>query len=178
MIVVCPLSAVGTVVETYRPAGLVTLINADMMIDTPAGLDPRRHLKLSIHDIAAPSEGLVAAGEPDVRKLIDFIDDWDRSGPLAIHCWAGISRSTAAAFVALCRLNARHDVHAGVSGRRLRGRSGDRAASTRYSLRPDFTSSSRRKSGPSAAATEQVALGPGFHRDDEGGAEISGWRRG
>jgi predicted protein tyrosine phosphatase len=109
MIVVCPLSAVGTVVETYRPAGLVTLINADMMIDTPAGLDPRRHLKLSIHDIAAPSEGLVAAGEPDVRKLIDFIDDWDRSGPLAIHCWAGISRSTAAAFVALCRLNARHD---------------------------------------------------------------------
>src|SRR5690606_31275706 len=109
MIVVCPLSAVGNVVESYRPAGLVTLINADMMIDTPAGLDPGRHLRLSIHDIAAPADGLVAACETDVRKLIDFIDDWDRSGPLAIHCWAGISRSTAAAYVALCRLNGRRD---------------------------------------------------------------------
>lgn len=109
MIVVCPLSAVETVVGRYRPAGLVTLINAEMMIDTPAGIDPGRHLKLSINDISAPSEGLVAAGEADVRRLIDFIDAWDRSAPLAIHCWAGISRSTAAAYVALCRLNTGRD---------------------------------------------------------------------
>src|SRR4029079_3097901 len=31
--------------------------------------------------------------------------DWDRRAPLLIHCWAGISRSTAAAFITLCALN-------------------------------------------------------------------------
>ena len=35
--------------------------------------------------------------------------DWDRKAPLLIHCWAGISRSTAAAFITLCALNPEAD---------------------------------------------------------------------
>src|SRR5690606_29737670 len=34
---------------------------------------------------------------------------WDQSQPLLVHCWAGISRSTAAAFITLCALNEKHD---------------------------------------------------------------------
>jgi predicted protein tyrosine phosphatase len=30
---------------------------------------------------------------------------WDRGSPLVVHCFAGISRSTAAAFVSVCALN-------------------------------------------------------------------------
>ena len=37
--------------------------------------------------------------------LVKFARDWDRKAPLLIHCWAGISRSTAAAFITLCALN-------------------------------------------------------------------------
>ncbi|MCJ7527344.1 MAG: protein tyrosine phosphatase, partial [Methyloceanibacter sp.] len=37
--------------------------------------------------------------------LITFARDWDRQAPLLIHCWAGISRSTAAACISLCALN-------------------------------------------------------------------------
>ena len=31
-----------------------------------------------------------------------FLKEWDRKRPMLIHCWAGISRSTAAAYTALC----------------------------------------------------------------------------
>jgi predicted protein tyrosine phosphatase len=43
--------------------------------------------------------------ETHVAELITFARDWDRQAPLLIHCWAGISRSTAAAFISLCALN-------------------------------------------------------------------------
>ena len=40
-------------------------------------------------------------------RLIAFIDGWHatQEGALLVHCQAGVSRSTAAAFIALCRLN-------------------------------------------------------------------------
>lgn len=109
MIIVCPLNAVNHVVEKYQPSHLVTLLNADMMIDTPPGLRSGSHLKLSMNDIDAPADGLVAAKEDQIQSLIDFIDSWDRKSYFAIHCWAGISRSTAAAFVTLCRLHPYRD---------------------------------------------------------------------
>ena len=34
---------------------------------------------------------------------------WDRAAPLVVHCYAGISRSTAGAFVTACALNPRRD---------------------------------------------------------------------
>jgi predicted protein tyrosine phosphatase len=39
-----------------------------------------------------------------VRALLDFVGAWDRTEPLLIHCYAGVSRSTAAAFIAACAL--------------------------------------------------------------------------
>src|SRR5262249_43235110 len=36
---------------------------------------------------------------------IEFVRGWDhRAAPMVVHCWAGISRSTAAAFVSVCAL--------------------------------------------------------------------------
>jgi predicted protein tyrosine phosphatase len=39
---------------------------------------------------------------PDAERLVTFIRGWDQSAPMLIHCWAGISRSTASAFTAMC----------------------------------------------------------------------------
>ena len=50
--------------------------------------------------------------ETHVEDLIRFALDWDRGAPLLIHCWAGISRSTAAAFISLCALNPGADEYA------------------------------------------------------------------
>src|SRR6185369_17963823 len=72
---------------------------------TPEGIGAGRHLRLAMNDICEPQSGLVPPCEGHVSDLIKFALAWDRKAPLLIHCWAGISRSTAAAFITLCALN-------------------------------------------------------------------------
>jgi predicted protein tyrosine phosphatase len=105
MIVVCPLHAVETQIEAHDASHVVSLLGPEHMIDTPASIARDRHLQLTLHDIATPMDGYVSPGEAHVRKLIDFLDGWDRAQPMIIHCWAGISRSTASAFTAQCLFN-------------------------------------------------------------------------
>jgi predicted protein tyrosine phosphatase len=62
-------------------------------------------MRLLIHDISEQVDGYVAPAASHVAQLLDFAAAWDRQGPMVIHCWAGISRSTAAAFITLCALN-------------------------------------------------------------------------
>jgi predicted protein tyrosine phosphatase len=104
-IYVAPLSLVATTVADVRVSHLVTLINGETLIDTPPSIDRDRHLRLAMNDICEPREGLVLPCEAHVTDLVKFALDWDRKAPLLIHCWAGISRSTAAAFITLCALN-------------------------------------------------------------------------
>jgi predicted protein tyrosine phosphatase len=42
-------------------------------------------------------------------KLLTFIRQWDRTSPMLIHCWAGVSRSTAAGYIATCLLQPERD---------------------------------------------------------------------
>ena len=104
-IYVAPLSLVETTVADARVSHLVTLINGETPIYTPPSIEPDRHLRLAMNDICEPQPGLVLPCETHVADLIAFARDWDRQAPLLIHCWAGISRSTAAAFISLCALN-------------------------------------------------------------------------
>jgi predicted protein tyrosine phosphatase len=100
-----PLSAVASTVEASGVGYLVTLMNDQMMVDRPPSIGPDRHLRLVMNDISEPQPGLVSPSDSHVQELIDFVIDWDRKMPMLIHCWAGISRSTAAAFISLCALN-------------------------------------------------------------------------
>jgi predicted protein tyrosine phosphatase len=102
---VCPLSAVPDVVAAHDASHLVTCLHDEVFVETPAIIRPGNHVRLHIHDIAEPMEGYVAPRAEHVAQLIDFAAAWDRRGPMVIHCWAGISRSTAAAFIMLCALN-------------------------------------------------------------------------
>lgn len=102
---VCPLSRVRNMLNETGARHLVTLINHETMLETPAGVEPANHLKLALNDIIAPQEGLVHPSRTHVEELIRFTTGWNMHGPLIVHCWAGISRSTAAAFITLCTLN-------------------------------------------------------------------------
>jgi predicted protein tyrosine phosphatase len=42
-------------------------------------------------------------------ELLRFIHSWDRAEPMLIHCYAGVSRSTAAAYIAACALAPERD---------------------------------------------------------------------
>ncbi|MBC2858290.1 tyrosine phosphatase family protein [Stappia sp. 28M-7] len=104
MITVCSLARLQETVERTGARRMITLINAGTRVDRPASIAADDHLFLAFNDITAPAEGLTPPGEAHVRKLLDFVGDWNRSTPLVIHCFAGISRSTAAAFIATCAL--------------------------------------------------------------------------
>ncbi|PKQ06253.1 MAG: tyrosine protein phosphatase [Alphaproteobacteria bacterium HGW-Alphaproteobacteria-11] len=108
MIYVSPLSAVEDAVASLRPSHLVSLLDPETMIGTPRGIAPARHLRLGVNDIAEPLHDLVPPGAEHVSSLIEFVRGWDQQSPLLVHCWAGISRSSAAAFIALCALNEDH----------------------------------------------------------------------
>jgi predicted protein tyrosine phosphatase len=102
---VCPLSAVPGVVASYEASHLVTCLHESVLVETPLPVKPVNHMRLRIHDISEPVDGWVAPSAEHVAELLDFVSGWDGAGPMVIHCWAGISRSTAAAFIALCALN-------------------------------------------------------------------------
>jgi predicted protein tyrosine phosphatase len=104
MIIVCPLNAVQPLVEEHRVSHVVSLLGPDTPHRSFAGIASERHLKLTFHDILEPLSGFIAPREADAERLVNFIKSWEREMPMLIHCWAGISRSTAAAFSAMCLL--------------------------------------------------------------------------
>ncbi|WP_428644374.1 tyrosine phosphatase family protein [Roseibium sp.] len=109
MLHVCSLSKLPETIAETGAKSLVTLINAEMAVPTPEGIRPDRHLFLAFNDIAQPVDGLVPPSERHVEDFLAFVRAWDRQAPLVIHCWAGISRSTAGAYVAACALRPEAD---------------------------------------------------------------------
>ena len=102
MIIVTPLSAVEETIARYRPSHMITLLSPEHMIETPQGIVPERHLRLGFNDVADAWGSESPPGVEHVEKLILFGRTWDAANPLLVHCWAGISRSNAAAYILLC----------------------------------------------------------------------------
>ncbi|HYA81368.1 MAG TPA: protein tyrosine phosphatase [Methylocystis sp.] len=101
---VCPL---GRVVDTVRATGarsLITILTAGAASVRPCEIAPPRHLRLSLSDIEAPLEGHILPNREHVDRLLAFLYEWDRAAPLVIHCYAGVSRSPAAAYIGACAL--------------------------------------------------------------------------
>lgn len=108
-LIVCPLSHVERVIAARGPSHLITLLSPPDMIETPAGIGTARHLRLSVHDIALPEPDMVAPDAAMVERILAFGQTWDETAPILIHCWAGISRSTATAFTLACERNPHAD---------------------------------------------------------------------
>jgi predicted protein tyrosine phosphatase len=106
---VCPLSRLHDTVAETRASHLVTLMGKDAEIHRPAGIAADRHLLIGVNDIAEPLEGYVLPGTVHIEALLAFVRAWGRESPLVFHCWAGISRSTAAAYISACALAPERD---------------------------------------------------------------------
>ena len=102
---VCPLSAVPDTVARSKASHLLTWLQDEIVVETPRLILPERHIRFHIHDICEPLPGYVQPGREHIDQLIEFALDWGGRGPIVVHCWAGISRSTAAAYTALCAIN-------------------------------------------------------------------------
>lgn len=101
-LIVCGLADVEPLIAARRPSHMITLLDPASMIATPPALAPERHLRLGVNDITEPMEDMVAPDETVVGRILAFGRTWDERQPMLIHCWAGISRSTAAAFLLAC----------------------------------------------------------------------------
>jgi predicted protein tyrosine phosphatase len=120
-IFVCPLSRLAETVETSGARHMVTLIKETNVVRRPDCVRPDDHLLLCMDDICDPMDGMTVPCEAHLEDLFRFVETWDRSTPLVVHCWAGISRSTAAAYSAMCAL--RPDLDEAAIAERLRLRS-------------------------------------------------------
>ena len=109
MIHVCSLSRLHQTVEDTGARHVVSLIGDETRLARPTGVAPENHLWLCLHDISAPLEGYIMPGEQHVTTLLDFVRGWDRKAPLVVHCYMGISRSTASAYASVCALNPGRD---------------------------------------------------------------------
>jgi predicted protein tyrosine phosphatase len=105
MIHVCSLARLHATVGETGARHVVTLLKRSDQVVLPPNIAPGNHLVLNVDDISFPMEGFVAPGTAHVERLIDFVGAWDRAAPMVVHCFAGISRSTAGAYVAACALN-------------------------------------------------------------------------
>jgi predicted protein tyrosine phosphatase len=104
MIVVCSLARLPETVKQHGARHVVTLVADGDLVFRPEGVEAEDHLWLRMDDIADNIEGMTPPNEKHIEDLIEFLNRWDREKPLVVHCYAGISRSTAAAFIAACVL--------------------------------------------------------------------------
>ncbi len=103
-LIVCSLRRINAIIARRTPSHLITLLGPSEMIEEHPGMSGR-HLRLGVNDIVEPVDGLIAPDETTVEAILSFSDDWDASRPMLIHCWAGISRSSATAFIVACARN-------------------------------------------------------------------------
>jgi predicted protein tyrosine phosphatase len=109
MIHVCSLARLYATVDETGARHIVTLLRLTDRVQRPNHILAENHLVLAVDDITVPADGYTAPAEDHVKRLIDFVGAWDRAAPMVVHCFAGISRSTAGAFVAACVLNPQRD---------------------------------------------------------------------
>jgi len=106
---VCPLSRLSATVETAEASHIVSLMGAGTVVMRPPPVRSECHLLIRMSDIVAPLEGHILPAKEHVDKLVEFVRAWPREKPMVIHCFAGISRSTAAALIAACVVNPERD---------------------------------------------------------------------
>ncbi|GGA79454.1 protein-tyrosine-phosphatase [Nitratireductor aestuarii] len=104
MIHVTPLPHLAETLRESRAMHLIAISSPGKELGRPAQIAESGWLFLSMNDIVDERERLVAPSHSHVGAVIDFARNWDRQAPLIVSCYAGISRSTAVAYIVTCLL--------------------------------------------------------------------------
>ena len=109
MIHVCSLAALPDTVKATGASHVLTVMANVDQVQRPESVLEANHLKVQMDDITEVIDGFVAPCDSHIEQVLNFVRGWDRNAPLVVHCYAGISRSTASAFAAACLLNPNRD---------------------------------------------------------------------
>ena len=106
-IVVTPEAELDDMLSLHRPEVVVCFGSPSRPPVLPRGV--RKTLGFTFHDITEPREGHVAPTRADMERFASLVGEWPQRAPLLLQCWMGVSRSTAAALVALSALGVTPD---------------------------------------------------------------------
>lgn len=109
MIHVCSLAALPETVKATGASHILTVMANVEQVQRPQSVLEANHLRVSMDDIIEHMDGFNAPNQSHVDQVLGFVRSWDRKAPMVVHCYAGISRSTASAFAAVCMLNPHRD---------------------------------------------------------------------
>lgn len=106
---VTSLAQAPQVARRIRPSRAVSLLSPDDRFPEFPELSDGRHHRVHVDDIREAVEGRVAPTSRHVAGVVEFLKAHDPEEALLVHCWAGMSRSTATAFIAACLYNPQTD---------------------------------------------------------------------
>ena len=109
MLHVCSLAALPDTVKATGASHVLTVMANVAQVQRPESVLPANHLRVQMDDITEDIDGFVAPSEQHIEKVLAFVRSWDRGAPMVVHCYAGISRSTASAFAIACERNPHAD---------------------------------------------------------------------
>ncbi len=92
-----------------KPAQIISLLSPGSDFPDFDGFGDDRHMRVEVNDILEDMEDRPAPHERHVETVIAFLKDWQPDNALLVHCWAGMSRSTATALIAACMHNPQTD---------------------------------------------------------------------
>ena len=104
-ICICAWQDVEHHVTKLSAGHVISLLGVEGRAETPPGIAPENHLNLDIDDIDYEHAGYKSPQPGEIAQIIEFGTAWGASGALVVHCFAGISRSSAAAMTLLCLHN-------------------------------------------------------------------------
>ena len=196
MIHVCSLARLNGTVEDTGARHVVSLLGDEANIERPRRPSCRKiTCGCGCTIFHEPLDGYIVPGEAHVANLLSFVRRWDRRAPLVVHCYMGISRSTASAFATVCALNphraeesiaralraasptATPNIRIVSLADRLLGRGGRMVAAIERSAAALSSAAKRRHSGSSWSKPKRRAPGAAnserLNRSDEGSCGYS-----
>ncbi|MGF1561548.1 MAG: tyrosine phosphatase family protein [Geminicoccaceae bacterium] len=99
------LATLADEVARVRPQKVVTVIDPGTALPDLPELATEAHLRLFFHDLSAPRTAAdILPSRSDMQTILTFADALGPDGIL-VHCFAGVSRSTATAYAIACMYN-------------------------------------------------------------------------
>lgn len=102
MIIVSPLCHVESLAAKHNFSRSLSLLAPWQLVIFDASPLPADHKILAFNDVTAPGPGLVPPDEAMVGAILEFGAGCARDQEVLIHCWMGVSRSPAAAYIIAC----------------------------------------------------------------------------
>lgn len=108
-LIVSPMSGVLAAIDEYGATDVLSLGSSSLdRVNLPPSI---RTKHIVVNDVVRVGEGIIrpvpglhVPAEEHVAMILEFVEGWDQRHPMIVHCFAGISRSPAAAYIAMCSL--------------------------------------------------------------------------